>query len=426
MAGNRTVWRNAKIATCNAQMLRFEPGALITHDDCIEWVGPEQELPVASPAAQRDLQGRWVTPGLIDCHTHLVFAGNRAGEWQQQLCGATYEDIARSGGGILSTVRATRNASEAELFDAAAARLECLLEGGVTTLEIKSGYGLTLADERKMLRVARSLGHHYPVTIRTTFLAAHAVPPEFAGRSDDYIDVVTDQWLPALFCEGLVDAVDVFCERIGFDPTQAERLLSQASRLGLPIHLHAEQLSNIGASQLAARHGALSCDHLEFSAPADVEAMARAGTVAVLLPIAYFHLRMTQLPPVEALRRAGVPMAIASDCNPGSAPSPSLQLAMAMAARLFTLTPAETLAGVTRNAAQALGLHRQRGMLAAGCQADFAVWDVRELEEIGYWLGRNLCAMVVRNGEIVTAGGSRLKLFVRDGHSSDDAGVRSP
>jgi imidazolonepropionase len=401
MTGKRTVWRNAKLATCDAQQLRFEPGALITHGERIEWVGPEQELPATNAAEDRDLLGRWVTPGLIDCHTHLVFAGNRAGEWQQQLCGATYEEIARGGGGIRSTVAATRAASESELFDTAAARLQCLLAEGVTTLEIKSGYGLSLADERKMLRVARALGQHFAVTIRTTFLAAHAVPTEFTGRSDDYIDTVTDQWLPRLHGEGLVDAVDVFCERIAFDVAQSERLLVRASRLGLPIHMHAEQLSNIGATQLAARHGALSCDHLEFSAAADIEAMAKAGSVAVLLPIAYFHLRMTQSPPVEALRHAGVPIAIATDCNPGSAPGPSLQLAMAMAARLFSIPPVETLAGVTRNAAQALGLGWERGVLAAGCKADFAVWDVGELEEISYWLGRNQCAMVVRNGAVV-------------------------
>jgi imidazolonepropionase len=400
MAGARIMWRNAKLATCDAQMRSFEPGALITHGDRIEWVGPEQAMPLVSAAEQRDLQGRWVTPGLIDCHTHLVFAGNRAGEWQQQLCGATYEEIARKGGGILSTVRATRLASESELFDAAAARLQCLLAEGVTALEIKSGYGLTLADERKMLRVARALSRHYPVTIRTTFLAAHALPPEFSGRSDAYIDAVSTEWLPALQSEGLVDAVDVFCERIGFDVAQSERLLAQADRLSLPIHVHAEQLSNIGATQLAARHRALSCSHLEFTSAVDIEAMAKAGSVAVLLPLAYFHLRMTQLPPVDLLRRAGIPMAVASDCNPGSAPSASLLLNMAMATRSFSLTPAEALAGVTRHAAQALGLSHERGTLAAGCKADFVVWEIGELEEISYWLGSNQCAMVVRNGMV--------------------------
>ena len=404
MTFNRTVWRNARLASCDGQQREFERGALITHGERIEWLGPEQELPATPAAAQRDLQGRWVTPGLIDCHTHLIFAGHRAAEWQQQLCGVSYEEIARRGGGIRSTVLATRAASESELFDTAAARLQCLLAEGVTTLEIKSGYGLTLADERKMLRVARALGQHFPVTIRTTFLAAHAVPAEFSGRSDDYIAAVTDQWLPTLHAEGLVDAVDVFCERIAFDVAQAERLLARANQLGLPIHVHAEQLSNIGATQLAARHGALSCDHLEFTAAGDVQAMARAGSVAVLLPLAYFHLRMTQLPPVAALRSAGVPIAIASDCNPGSAPSPSLQLNMAMATRLFSLTPLEVLAGVTRNAAQALGLGCERGVLAAGCKADFAVWNVGELAEISYWLGHNRCTMVVRNGVVVSAG----------------------
>lgn len=394
------LWRNARIATCDAQQRCFERGALITSGNSIEWLGAESDAPATDGVPERDLHGCWVTPGLIDCHTHLVFAGTRAGEWQQLLCGASYEEIARQGGGILSTVRATRAASEAELFDAAAARLECLLDEGVTTLEIKSGYGLTLADERKMLRVARALGSHYPVTIRTTFLGAHAVPPEFSGRRDAYLDEVAQRWLPALHAEALVDTVDVFCENIGFDVPQAQRLLEQAQRLGMPIRMHAEQLSNIGASQLATRYGALSCDHLEFTTADDVAAMAEAGTVAVLLPLAFLHLRMTQLPPVAALRAAGVPMAVASDCNPGSAPSPSLQLAMAMAIRLFGLTPAEALAAVTRQAAQALGLAGRVGVLAPGLRADFIAWDVAELQEVGYWMGRNLCRQVVMGGSI--------------------------
>jgi imidazolonepropionase len=401
MSAAPVIWRNTRIATCDAQGQRFERGALVTLGDRIEWVGPEAQLPVTA-STQHDLQGYWLTPGLIDCHTHLVFAGHRAGEWRELQAGASYAQIAQRGGGILSTVRATRGASESELFAAAAARLECLLAEGVTALEIKSGYGLTLSDERKMLRVARALGQHYPVSVRTTFLAAHAVPPEFAGRADDYVAALTDEWLPALHAEGLVDAVDVFCEHIAFDVGQAARLLERAQRLQLAIRMHAEQLSNIGASQLAARCGALSCDHLEYSTVADVAAMARAGTVAVLLPIAFFHLQMTQVPPIAALRRAQVPMAVASDCNPGSAPSASLQLAMAMAARVFGLTPEEVLLAATRHAAQALGEAR-RGVLAAGYKADFAAWDVSGPEDISYWLGRNLCRLVVRGG-VVTQG----------------------
>jgi imidazolonepropionase len=297
-------------------------------------------------------------------------------------------------------MNATRRASEAELFEQAAPRLECLLAEGVTTVEIKSGYGLTLADERRMLKVARALGTHYPVTVRTTFLAAHAIPPEFAGRADDYLDEAAGRWLPTLHQEGLVDAVDVFCERIAFDVAQAERLLAAAARLNLPIRMHAEQLSNIGATQLATRYRALSCDHLEYSSEADVKAMARAGTIAVLLPTAFLHLGETKLPPIEALREHGTAIAVASDCNPGSAPSPSLLLAASLATRLFRLTPGEALAGITRAAAMACG-EQHRGVLCEKARADFAVWNVDSLDEITYWMGRNLCAAVVRGGEIV-------------------------
>jgi imidazolonepropionase len=397
------LWGNARIATCDAQMSELRAGAILTRGDRIEWIGAEELLPEVHSTAlvRHDLQGQWVTPGLVDCHTHLVFAGNRAAEWNRLLNGATYEEIARSGGGILSTVSATRHASEAELFDQAAPRLACLMKEGVTTVEIKSGYGLTLVDERKMLRVARSLADHYPVTIRTTLLAAHAIPPEFSGRADAYIDAISGAWLPALHQEGLVDAVDVFCERIAFDIAQSERLLSAATALGLPVRMHAEQLSNIGASQLATKYDALSCDHLEYSNEDDARRMSAAGTVAVLLPTAFLHLGERQLPPVAALRRHGVPIAIASDCNPGSAPSPSLQLAAALGTRLFRLTPAEALAGITRHAAQACGVGKFRGVLGQGFAADFAVWDVQSLDEIPYWIGRNSCVAVVRGGEIV-------------------------
>ena len=395
------LWINGRIATCDGQ--RIESGAIVTRGDRIEWVGHEAELPdrFRDSVQRRDLQGKWVTPGLVDCHTHLVFAANRADEWRRLLNGATYEEIARSGGGIMSTVRATRSASAGELFEASAPRLECLLSEGATTVEIKSGYGLTLDDERKMLRVARSLGEHYPVTIRTTLLAAHAVPPEFAGRADDYIDCIVDDWLPSLHGDGLVDAVDVFCERIAFDARQSEKLLAAASALGLPVRMHAAQLSNNGACQVAAKYRALSCDHLEYASDDDVQEMSRAGTVAVLLPTAFLHLREQQSPPVELMRRHGVRMAVASDCNPGSSPSPSLQLAAALSTRVFRLTPEEALLAMTQHAAQACGVGSYRGAIKQGYAADFAVWDVQSLDEIPYWIGRNTCAVVVRGAVVV-------------------------
>jgi imidazolonepropionase len=403
MSDRPVLWSNARIATCDASMSELR-GALLTTGGTIAWMGEEAALPVRWREAgveRHDLQGRWVTPGLIDCHTHLIFAGNRASEWHQLLRGATYEQIARAGGGIAATMTATRRTSEAELFEQAAPRLECLLAEGVTTVEIKSGYGLTLADERKMLKVARALNDHYPVTVRTTFLAAHAIPPEFAGRADEYIDEVAGAWLPALHQEGLVDAVDVFCERIGFDVAQSERLLAAAARLHLPIRMHAEQLSNIGATQLATRYRALSCDHLEYSNEEDVRAMARMGTVAVLLPTAFLHMGETKLPPIEALRQHGTAIAIASDCNPGSAPSPSLLLAASLATRLFRLTPNEALTGITRTAAIASGVNDDRGVLRERARADFVVWDVESLDEITYWIGRNMRAAVVHDGDVV-------------------------
>lgn len=394
-------WHNTRIATCDESTTTFDPGAIITRNERIEWLGPQDSVPEqyrVSSVERRDLRGRWLTPALIDCHTHLVFADDRAQEWTQMLNGATYEQIARAGGGIISTVGATRRASESELFDQAARRLQYLMREGVATVEIKSGYGLTLTDERKMLRVARSLAQHHAVTIKTTFLAAHAVPPEFAGRADEYIDTIVTQWLPALYGEGLIDAVDVFCERIAFDVAQSERVLAAAARLGLPVRMHAEQLSNIGATRLATRHSALSCDHLEHTSDEDMQAMARAGTVAVLLPTAFLHLNETRRPAIEALRKRAVSIAIASDCNPGSAPSPSLLLAAGLGTRLFRLTPQEALLGITRHAAQACGEGTRRGMLKPGYAADFAFWDVRSLDELTYWLGRNACAGVVKGG----------------------------
>ena len=403
MAETLHLWRNARIATGDPAQSRFAPGALLSRGPRIEWVGAERDLPQAyQPDETHDLRGAWVTPGLIDCHTHLVFAGNRAAEYAERLRGRSYAEIARSGGGILSSMRAVRAASQQQLFDESLPRLEALLAEGVTTVEIKSGYGLTLADEAKMLRVARSLAHALPVTVSTTFLAAHALPPEYAGRPDAYIDDIARDWLPRLHEEGLVDAVDIFCESVGFSVAQAERLFDAAGRLGVPVKMHAEQLSNLGGSLLAARRGALSSDHLEYASAVEAEALAAAGTVPVLLPVAFFCLAEERKPPVAALRQARAGMAIATDCNPGSAPGSSLLLAMSMATRLFGLTCEEALAGVTRHAARALGMQEQRGTLAAGKAADFVVWSIGELEELGYWTGFNPCRSVVKGGRQVS------------------------
>ena len=397
------LWRNARIAACDAAMTRFTPGVLVTRGPRIEWVGPEADLPADyRPDESHDLGGGWVTPGLIDCHTHLVFAGTRAGEYAERLRGRSYQEIARSGGGILASMRAVRAASEQQLFDESLPRLEALLAEGVTTVEIKSGYGLTLRDEAKMLRVARSLAHALPVTVRTTLLAAHALPPEYAGRGDAYIDDIAGDWLPRLHAEGLLDAVDIFCESVGFSVQQAARLFDAAAHLGIPVKMHAEQLSNLGGSLLAARHGALSCDHLEYATAAEAEALAAAGTVAVLLPVAFFCLAEERKPPVALLRQAGTAMAIATDCNPGSAPGSSLLLAMSMATRLFGLTCEEALAGVTRHAARALGMQNERGTLAPGATADFVVWNIADLEELGYWSGFNPRRSVVKAGRLVS------------------------
>ena len=398
-----TLWRNARVATCDDSMTVFEHGAILTRDSQIEWVGDESTLPeFRAPAEVRDLDGAWVTPGLIDCHTHLVFAGTRAAEYAERLKGRTYAEIARSGGGILSTMRAVRGASEQQLFDESAPRLQSLLAEGVTTIEIKSGYGLTLADEGKMLRVARALQRAFPVTVKTTLLAAHSLPPEYKDRASDYIQVICDEWLPSLHGEGLVDAVDVFCESIGFDLAQSERVFDAAQALGLPVKMHAEQLSNLGGSQMAARHHALSCDHLEFSTPQDAVSLAAAGTVAVLLPVAFYCLAEGHKPPLQAFRDARTPLAIATDCNPGSAPGTSLLLAMSMATRLFGLTSDEALAGVTRNAAQALGELGTRGTLTPGKVADFVIWNIRSVEELSYWIGFNPRRSVVRAGRLTS------------------------
>lgn len=412
MSEPRTLWRNARIATCDANMQVFESGALVTQGERIEWVGAEHALPEAlrmGTEKTHDLNGRWITPALVDCHTHLIYAGNRATEFAARIKGVSYEEIARRGGGIASTVRATRAAGEQQLFDESAPRLESLLAEGVGTVEIKSGYGLTLQDEAKMLRVARKLASAYPVTIKTTFLGAHALPPEYAGKADEYIEALATHWLPELHAEGLVDAVDVFCERIAFDTTQCERLFNAAQKLNFPVKMHAEQLSNIGGSQLAARHQALSCDHLEYTSSADVAALAKANTVAVLLPIAFYSLAETHKPPVDVMREQGVRMAVASDCNPGSAPGASLLLALSMACRLFGLTAAEVLLGATRNAARALGEAGVRGSLTPGLVADFAVWNVATLDELGYWVGFNPCRTVVKAGNFTPSSNSRAR-----------------
>lgn len=396
-----TLWRNARVATCNPQAQVFDRGALLTDGATIRWVGDERDRPAGMrPERSVDLAGRWLTPGLVDCHTHLVFAGQRAAEFARRTSGSSYAEIAREGGGILSTMRATRAASEEALLEQSRARLLSLLQEGVTAAEIKSGYGLDFDTEARMLRVARRLAADHGVTVSTSFLGAHALPPEFAGRADDYIATLCNDWLPRLAADSLADTVDAYCEDIAFSAAQCDRLFAAARALGLPVRLHAEQLSNVGGTQVATRHGALSCDHLEHANEADVAALARAGTVAVLLPVAYYVLAEIQLPPVEALRRHGVPLAIASDCNPGSAPGASLLLAMSMARRLFGLTSDEVLLGTTRHAARALGLQHERGSLAPGLAADFAAWSIETPDELGYWAGFNPCSLVVRAGEI--------------------------
>jgi imidazolonepropionase len=393
--------RRARLATMTSGGYGAqEDAALAVLDSRIAWIGPERNLPSGAAATEEfSAEGRWVTPGLIDCHTHLVYAGNRASEFELRLNGATYADIAKAGGGIVSTVKATRAASAEALFVQAAPRLRALLAEGVTTIEIKSGYGLDTADEAKMLRVARRLGREFAVDVRTTFLGAHALPPEFTGRADAYIDAVCNDMLPAVVAEGLADAVDVFCDNIGFTPAQTRRVFESARALGLPVKLHAEQLSNQGGAQLAAEFQALSCDHLEYVSEAGVAAMAHAGTVAVLLPGAFYFLRETRGPPVALMRQHGVTMAIATDCNPGSSPIMSLLACLNMACTLFRLTPTEALVGATRNAARALGL-ADRGVLEAGKRADLALWDIGHPAELAYHLGYNPLSRVVCHGSL--------------------------
>ncbi len=394
---SRVVWRNGRLAT----MAGDQPwgwiadGALVTEGERLLWVGEAEQIPDLDFDAEHDLGAAVVTPGLIDCHTHLVYGGQRAREFELRLQGASYEEIARAGGGIRSTVAATREAGEDELLALAQRRLDALLAEGVTTIEIKSGYGLSLASEARSLRVARRLRG---ADVCCTYLGAHALPPEFQGRQDDYVEAVCD-WMGTLQAQGLIDAVDAFCEGIGFTPAQTRRVFDTARRLGLPVKLHAEQLSDQGGTQLACEYQALSCDHLEYLSPEGVAALAASGTVATLLPGAYYFLRETKLPPVAALREAGVPIAISTDHNPGTSPTLSLLLMLNMACTLFRLTPEEALRGVTVNAARALGLG-DRGQLVAGQRADFCAWDIAHPNELAYYFGRNPLRRAVRAGKI--------------------------
>lgn len=398
----RTLWRHCQIATMvDGHYNLIKNGALITEDAQLLWVGDEALRPAMAIDRERLLNGRLVTPGLIDCHSHSVFGGDRSQEFAQRLNGASYAEIAASGGGIASTVKATRAADEAQLFASARRRIEALRQDGVTSLEIKSGYGLSFNDERKMLRVIRQLNAALPLTVYSTCLAAHALPVEYQGRSDAYIDEVCDNWLPRLHAEGLVDAVDAFCEHLAFSVDQVERVFRTAQRLGLAVKLHAEQLSLLHGAGLAARYNALSADHLEYLCESDIKLMAQHGTCAVLLPGAFYFLRESQLPPVALLRQYRVPMAISSDLNPGTSPVLSLRLMMNMACTLFRLTPEEALAAVTVNAAGALGISQQCGTLQAGKRADFVAWDVNHPAELSYWLGGTLSKQVIYQGEEV-------------------------
>jgi len=387
-----TLFRNAQIATMTPGKSYglIENGAVVISADRIKWVGVEKELPDEFAGLQgKNLEGRLVTPALIDCHTHLVYGGSRATEFELRLNGASYEEIARNGGGILSTVTATRNASEDELLAQSLPRLDAFLAEGVATIEIKSGYGLDIETEIKMLRVARQLGKERSVRVKTSFLGAHAIPPEFSGKADAYIDFVCEEVLPAVHYENLADAVDGFCENIAFSPNQISRVFEKAKSFGLPVKLHAEQLSNLGGATLAAKYGALSADHLEFLDQTGVEVMGESGTVAVLLPGAFYTLHETQLPPLDSLRKAEVPIAIATDCNPGSSPLTSILLCMNMSCTLFRMTPEEALCGVTVVAAQALGIGDEVGTIEVGKKAELAVWNVDQPAELAYRVGFN-------------------------------------
>ncbi|CAI1123524.1 imidazolonepropionase [Serratia fonticola] len=396
-----SLWHGADIVTMrDGKYHIISNGAIAVRAGKIVWMGEQAAMPALAATKTVKLDGGIITPGLVDCHTHLVFGGNRSGEFEQRLNGVSYAEIAAQGGGIISTVKATRDAQEELLLEQALFRLRPLLAEGVTCVEIKSGYGLTLASELKMLRVARRLAEILPVEVKTTCLAAHALPPEYAGRSDDYIDLVCNTIIPEAAAAGLADAVDAFCEHLAFSPEQVERVFAAAELAGLPVKLHAEQLSALGGSALAARHHALSADHLEYATEQDAIAMAAAGTVAVLLPGAYYLLRETQCPPVELFRKHGVAMAIASDANPGTSPALSLRLMINMACTLFRLTPEEALAGVTLHAAKALGLQETHGSLEVGKVADFVHWPLARPAELAYWLGGQLPCTVIFRGEV--------------------------
>ncbi|ESZ76412.1 MULTISPECIES: imidazolonepropionase [unclassified Mesorhizobium] len=393
-AGGLQLWRNARLATMAegvAGLGIVDKGAIIARDGVIVYAGPEAEMPsaLAQGGETTDCEGRWITPGLIDCHTHLIHAGNRANEFEMRLAGASYEEVARAGGGIVSSVKSLRAASEDELVAQTLPRLDALMAEGVTTVEVKSGYGLDLGNERKSLRAARQLDKQRRVTVRTTFLGAHALPPEAKGDKDAFVDLVANTILPAIAAEGLADAVDGFCEGIAFSPEQIARVFDKAKALGLPVKLHADQLSNLHGAELAARYGALSADHLEYTDEAGAAAMAKAGTVATILPGAYYFIRETRKPPIGLFRQHGVKMAVATDNNPGTSPLTSLLLTMNMAATLFDLTVEECLAGTTREAARALGLLGQTGTLEAGKSADLAIWDIERPAELVYRMGFN-------------------------------------
>jgi imidazolonepropionase len=392
---------DARIATMRAGTEPYgviDDAALAIADGKLAWLGPVAELPDTSYTTKKSLEGRWLTPALIDCHTHLVFAGNRATEFEARLNGATYAEIAKSGGGIMSTVRATRDASQATLTKASERRLLSLRKEGVATIEIKSGYGLDLDTEIRMLEVGKVLAKANDVSVTTTFLGVHAIPPDYVGRNADYVQLVCDEVLPAVSERGLADAVDAYCEGIAFQPDEIRTLFECATQLGMPVKLHADQLSDTGGAALAAEFNALSADHLEYTSESGVRALAEAGSVAVLLPGAFLTLRESQLPPLDALRDHGVAMAVATDCNPGTSPLCSLRSAMSLASTLFRLTPEECLAGVTREAARALGLENDRGTLEVGKRADIAVWDIDHPSELSYWLGLNQLSQLYVNG----------------------------
>ncbi|ALH96270.1 imidazolonepropionase [Acinetobacter equi] len=400
----KKVWLNCHIATMkHGTYSIIKDGSIITKNECIDWIGPRNEMPCLDIGKYEtyDLDGAWVTPGLIDCHTHGVFGGNRSGEFEARLKGVSYAEIAQQGGGISSTVRATREASESDLFQSAKKRVQSLLKEGVTTIEIKSGYGLDLENERKMLKVIRQLADELPMTIRSTCLAAHALPPEFKNNADGYIDYICQKILPQLHQEHLIDAVDAFCEHLAFSPQQVEKVFQTAKSLNLPVKLHAEQLSALGGSSLAARYHALSADHLEFMTDQDILAMADADTVAVLLPGAFYFLRETQYPPVEKLIQQGVKIALSTDLNPGTSPVLSLRLMMNMGCTLFRLTPEQALAAVTIHAAQALDLAHRHGSLDIGKCADFVAWDIDHPSELSYWLGGDLNKKIIQKGQLL-------------------------